>query len=294
MDKAGFCTAFKNTVDFAWREFAAQCPSRGDAADRCVAAAIIGYDLKHSTFDPGKCTKCPSESEADCPRQCALEAQRNESVQALQRGLPWTPGGDPAKCGACPSATSCASSCILPVVISPDAKLYHRDKFLHFWAEYQSVYNLNPFARFVHNYDQGLAAPGAYSFSIDDFYGNFGGPGSALLVDVGCTTTPAGCTTTLPNKEPFDPFKQYRAGLGTGWHHATVCGRRLRSAGDGAVRRRIERTDLVLGQRRAETGMRGATVRVHRRNPVCDIPAQGADVRRRRSLYGEDVFVPRG
>jgi hypothetical protein len=70
----------------------------------------------------------------------------------------------------------------------------------------------------VHNYDDGLAAPGAYSFSIDDFYGNFGGPGSTILIDVGDFQT-------MKNKEPFDPYKQYSVGFGTGWHHASVCGR---------------------------------------------------------------------
>ena len=221
VDKPGFCAQFKRTLDFVWKEFAPQCPARGDAADRCIAAAIIGYNLKDSKFDPAQCKNCPSDVPDACPRECALEAQRNESVQALMRGLPWTPSGNPAQCRTCPEATSCASSCILPVVASPDAKLYHRDKFLHFWADYKNVYNLNPFARFVHNYESGLAAPGAYSFSIDDFYGNFGGPGSTLIIDVGGIDT-------MPNKEPFDPFKQYHAGLGTGWSHASVCGRSYR------------------------------------------------------------------
>jgi hypothetical protein len=218
VDKKGFCTQFKKTLDFVWKQFAPQCPSRGDAADRCIAAAIIGYDLKNSTFDASKCKKCPNADENICPRSCGLEEQRNASVQALQRGLPWFPPGDPDKCGTCPSETSCANTCILPVVPSAKATVYQLDKFLHFWAPYKSIYNLNPFARFVHNYDQGLAAPGAYSFSIDDFYGNFGGPGSTLIIDIGSYAA-------MRNQEPFDPFKQYHAGVGTGWHHAKVCGR---------------------------------------------------------------------
>ena len=48
--------------------------------------------------------------------------------------------------------------------------------------------------------DTGFAAPGAYSFSIDDFYGNFGGRGSSLIIE-------AGGFSTMPNQEPFDPFK---------------------------------------------------------------------------------------
>ena len=70
-----------------------------------------------------------------------------------------------------------------------------------------------------------MPRPGAYSFSIDDFYGNFGGPGSTLIIDVGSDIQK---NSVLPNKEPFDPFKQYHAGLGTGWDHAKVCGRDYR------------------------------------------------------------------
>lgn len=218
-DQSYFCSSFKKTVDFLWKEFLPQCPKHGDAQDRCVTAAIIGYDLKNSTFDASLCLKCPNEDERICPRSCALEQQRNESVQALQRGVPWTPSADPIACAACPDSVACPTSCIVPTVPSAAAKLYHRDKFLHFSADYKSIYNLNPFARFVHNPDNGLHAPGAYSFSIDDFYGNFGGPGSTLLIDVGDIKS-------LPNQDPFDPFKQYVAGMGTGWDHATVCGQR--------------------------------------------------------------------
>jgi hypothetical protein len=71
--------------------------------------------------------------------------------------------------------------------------------------------------RFVHNLDDGLAAPGAYSFSIDDFYGNFGGPGTGLIIDVGGTGH-------LPNKNAYDPYTQYFAGWQF-WDHGTVCGR---------------------------------------------------------------------
>jgi hypothetical protein len=109
-----------------------------------------------------------------------------------------------------------------PPVYSLDAVLWHRDKFLHFWAPYASPYNLNPFARFVHANDpvtaEGLDAPGAYSFSIDDFYGNYGGPGSTLIINVGGTSA-------LINKAPYDPYTQYFVGVAPGWHSAQVCGR---------------------------------------------------------------------
>src|SRR5262249_19063926 len=108
----------------------------------------------------------------------------------------------------------------------PNAKLYHRDGFLHFWAPYVSqnpagaeIYNLNPFTHFVHD-ASGIDARGAYSFSIDDFYGNFGGFASTLIINVGGTTA-------LPDKEPFDPYKRYNVAWGNGWHHLDICGRRL-------------------------------------------------------------------
>lgn len=220
VDKQGFCSAYKNTVDYLWKEFAPQCPGRGVSADRCIVSSIIGYYVKDSKYNPAECKHCPNSDETICPRECALERMRNESTQAIQRDLPWTPSGDPKDCGACPSSdpNKCPSLCIQPETVSPNAKLYMNDKFLHFWADYTSAYNLNPYARFVHNESTGLAAPGAYSFSIDDFYGNFGGFASALNIDVGGNSN-------MQNKEPFDPYKQYHAGLGTGWHHAMVCGR---------------------------------------------------------------------
>jgi len=120
------------------------------------------------------------------------EGRLNGSVQAVQRSVPWgIPGsGEP---------------------------LYQGDKFLLYWAPYGSVFNVNPFARFVH-YE--ISAPGAYSFSIDDRYGNFGGRGSGLVINVGGSSL-------LDNKDPFDPYTQFRVGWGPGWDHAKVCGRTI-------------------------------------------------------------------
>ena len=224
LDKQGFCAAFKNTIDFIWNDFkTTQCTSLTDGTpqkNQCLVAAIIGYDKK-SGYDPNKCKKCPGDGPQDCPAICTEETQRNESVQALLRSLPWTPSGSPSLCTACPGP-NCPFACIFPKDNNPppDALVYHHDKFLHFWAPYQSPFNLNPFARFVHNHDVGLDAPGAYSFSIDDFYGNFGGAASKLIIEVGGTSH-------MPNPEPFDPYKQYRVSWGPGWHHATVCGRSI-------------------------------------------------------------------
>jgi len=227
LDAANFCSTFQRTVDFVWGQFLqkGKCQGlAGTALNECVVAGILGYDLKAA--DPAKCAKCPA---LPCPAECVTDIQLNESVQGLLRSVPWTPAGanfNSATCGKCPSAdpTACPIACVAPAVYAPDAVLWHRDKFLHFWAPYDSPYNLNPFARFVHVNDpgkvEGMDAPGAYSFSIDDFYGNYGGPGSTLIIDVGGTSQ-------LINKSAFDPYTQYFVGVAPGWASAEVCGRHI-------------------------------------------------------------------
>ncbi|WP_295441499.1 hypothetical protein [uncultured Thiodictyon sp.] len=226
IDQLGFCQAYQRTVDFVWPLFAGSCVTGDqDTQDRCTVAKIIGYDRK-SGYDPDKCVDCTAHPDPDhCPTTCVTEQIANESVQSLQRGLPWTPGGPSDRCSKCPStdAAQCPIDCVFPKEIAPDAMVYRGDKFLHFWANYDSIYNINPYAYFVHSPD-GLAAPGAYSFSIDDFYGNFGGLGSTLIIQ-------AGGYSTLPNQEPYDPFKQYSAGFGPGWDRVSVCGRVYRLPG---------------------------------------------------------------
>lgn len=119
----------------------------------------------------------------------------NQSVQAIQRSVPW---GNPAR----------------------REPQYSFDKFLLFWAPYNSIFNLNPYTRFVHNKTDGLDAPGAYSFSIDDRFGNYQDRASGFIVDVGGSAL-------LPNKEPFDPYQLYRVGYAGGWDHAIACGRHV-------------------------------------------------------------------
>jgi len=235
-DKVLFCEAFSRTVNFVYEEFKAKdktqvnpktgvldgCITQGLRAEEykhCLVSSIIGYNIQ-SGYDPTKCIVDPSNPSKPLPTSCGEEKQRNESVQALMRGLPYTGFGTQEKCAQCPSldgAKCPVDVCVMPSTPAPDAKVWHYDKFLHFWAKYESVYNLNPFTRFVHNVDEGLAAPGAYSFSIDDFYGNFGGPGTGMIIDVGGTAF-------LPNQNAYDPYTQYFAGWQF-WDHGTVCGR---------------------------------------------------------------------
>ena len=235
VDKAGFCNAFKRTLRFAWKAFTEQdaagakdCSALArspELFDQCIAATVIGYriDTTHAKDFATECKTCP---DAPCPASCTTEKQLNESVQALLRGVPWTSKGSPSECGpsVCPSldpAQCSPAKCVWTKTeqTAPDARLYHFDKFLHFWAPHDSVYNLTPYARVIHAND-GLAAPGAYSFSIDDFYGNFGGPGTNLIVDIGGVSK-------LPNPEPYDPYKQYHVTVGEGWDHMSLCGRRV-------------------------------------------------------------------
>jgi hypothetical protein len=77
------------------------------------------------------------------------------------------------------------------------------------------MFNLDPYARLIHAPDA-LSAPGAYAFSIDDFYGNFGGPGTNLIIQIGGVSR-------LPNPEPYDPYKQYHVSVSKGWHHMRLC-----------------------------------------------------------------------
>ena len=219
VDRAGFCAAFKRTADYVWSVFEPQCdPKRGASNATCIATNFIGYTLKASGYDPEACKgKCPGP---DCPHSCVVEKLRTESVQALQRGVPWSAYGDPALCGGCPSedASKCSAACVYPATFSPNATIYQNDGFLHFWPQYTGIYNLNPYARLIHDVDEGLASPGAYAFSIDDFYGNFGGRGSAMIVEVGGTSE-------MPNKDPFNPYERYDVAFGPGWDHVDVCGR---------------------------------------------------------------------
>jgi hypothetical protein len=263
-----FCKAFKRTVNFVWKEFERQntetklCDSgKGDNMDECIAALILGFQIntdekkrfENSCKPPGS-DPCPAGNCCpDCPPFCHKEKLLNESVQALMRGLPWTSNGPstgapagfdcgveacPANRGGDPSACD-PKQCIWvgPDKTSPNAKLYHFDGFLHFWPPYESEYNLNPYARVVHtpgsrtwvgNPPPGLNAPGAYSFSIDDFYGNFGGPGSTLVVAFGkptLNTVPN--DTRMPNPEPYDPYQQYFVNVGPGWLTIDLCGTKV-------------------------------------------------------------------
>ncbi len=180
-DKAGFCAAFKNSVVFAWNTF---------------------FNSKDQVDDKGKpipFTGCVNYTGV-ARDQCAVDlivafksqdkGVLNETVQALMRSVPYGAIG---------------------------ATRWSFDKFVLNWAPYNSVFNLFPYVRMVHNATDGVDAPGAYAFSIDDRFGNFQSRGSGFVIDVGGSTQ-------LLNRDPYDFWEQYRVAFAKGWNHATVCG----------------------------------------------------------------------
>ncbi len=118
--------------------------------------------------------------------------QQPQTVQAVLRNVPWGDG-------------------------KPTLQ-YQWDKFLHYWAPFDSIFNLNPFIPFIKAKMVGMRAKSGYSFSIDDQWGNYQDLASGAIIDIGGLSE-------LPNRESFDPYEQYRLSLPKGWNHATICGR---------------------------------------------------------------------
>lgn len=83
---------------------------------------------------------------------------------------------------------------------------YQFDPFLTFSAPYNSQFSVNPYTRLIHSPTDGVGAV-AYSFSIDDKYGNFRDASNGFVVD-------AGGVTALINQRPYDPYQQYRIAWG--------------------------------------------------------------------------------
>lgn len=120
-----------------------------------------------------------------------LSGKEPESVQAILRSVPYGKKGE--------------------------ALQYHFDKWLLFWAPYNSLFNLDPYTHLIHDDQDGVNAV-AYSFSIDDKYGNYREKASGFIVDVGGDSL-------LLNKQYYDPYEQYFINWAGGWNKATVCGR---------------------------------------------------------------------
>ncbi len=190
VDKKGFCQQYQATLQWVWTAYNA---FKYKDPNYCT---FKGGDGKTYQLDDTVCLMEHIIGYTQGPNG----GQLPESVQAILRGVPWNA---PAKD---------KEPQLLP--------LYQYDKWLLFWAPFDSPYNLNPFTRLIHNPDDGINAV-AYSFSIDDKYGNFRDEGIGLIINVGGNSL-------LPNKMMYDPYQQYFVTWADkSWDHATVCGRAL-------------------------------------------------------------------
>jgi hypothetical protein len=180
LDKQLFCSMFESTVRSVWNSFKdSPNMTNPDGTVTPGCVSFTGAAKDRCTVDSIVAFKSNDKG------------LLNEQVQSLLRNVPYG---------------------------TFNQTRWSFDKFILFWAPYLSPFNLFPYSRLVHNPGDGVDAPGAYSFSIDDKFGNFGGRGSGILVEVGGNTH-------LLNQDPYDLWEQFRVSFGSGWDHATVCGR---------------------------------------------------------------------
>ena len=181
-DPKAFCENFFTTVQWVWKTY------QGFQAKNPNYCKFVGGDGKAYQLDETVCLMEHIIGYTEGPNG----GQLPESVQAILRSVPW----------------------------NKNAPQYQYDKWLLFWAPFDSPYNLNPFARLIHDPVDGIDAV-AYSFSIDDKYGNFRDEGLGFIINVGGNSY-------LPNKTPYDPYQQYFVTwAGNSFDHATVGGRNI-------------------------------------------------------------------
>ena len=177
-DKQHFCARFQATVQAVWGHF---LTDQDDGFQAQPGPLLQGLRVPAGHARPTRTRPTPassSTSSATTPRSWAGELPGQ--VQALLRGVAYDP--------------------------QDGAPQYQFDPFLTFASPFASQFSLDPYTRLIHSPQDGVAAV-AYSFSIDDKYGNFRDASSGFVVD-------AGGTTALLNKQPFDPYQQYTAQLG--------------------------------------------------------------------------------
>ncbi len=185
VDQKGFCQDFQATVKWVWEIY------NGFKSNDPNYCKFVAGDGKAYEIDD---TVCLMEHILGY-KKGPDGGQLPESVQAILRGVPWNDekSGKP---------------------------LYQYNKWLLFWAPTDSAYNLNPFTRLIHNETDGINAV-AYSFSIDDKYGNFRDEGTGFIIN-------AGGDSYLSNKSMYDPYQQYFVTwAANNWDHATICGRNV-------------------------------------------------------------------
>lgn len=175
-NKQNFCNQFSATVNAVWTHFLTDSQD-GFQSNQAQFYADCG--LTNTNPDPDSINACIIQHIVGYNSK--IEGGKLPGqVQALLRGVAYDPtDGNPQ---------------------------YQYDPFLTFAAPYNSQFNLNPFTRLIHSKTDGIGAV-AYSFSIDDKYGNFRDASSGIIVD-------AGGTSALDNQQPYDPYQQYTVNWG--------------------------------------------------------------------------------
>lgn len=170
-DKQDFCTQFSATVNAVWTHFLTdKTDGFNDNKDHFYKAC----GLTNSTPDQNQTNACIIQHIVGYNSKIE-GGELPGQVQALLRGVAYN--------------------------AADGSKQYQYDPFLTFAAPYNSPFNLNPYTRLIHSTTDGVGAV-AYSFSIDDKYGNFRDASLGIIVD-------AGGTSALDNQQPYDPYQQY-------------------------------------------------------------------------------------
>jgi hypothetical protein len=195
-NKANFCNLFQQNAQAVWGNFYTAFQKNPSAfyKDCSLTDANPDTNLQNACVIQHIVGYNPNIGGDDLPPM----ADRTQRVQALLRSVAYEPNGNNQQ--------------------------YQFDPFLTFAAPYDSQFNLDPYTRLIHSTTGGVAAV-AYSFSIDDKYGNFRDAASGFIVD-------AGGTTALENQRPYDPYQQYKinwgyneagSGISNNWVSASVC-----------------------------------------------------------------------
>jgi hypothetical protein len=175
-DKQQFCVAFRTTARAVWDHFLND-PTDGFNANKDKFYAACG--LPNEGTDQNLTDACILQHIVGYNSD-VLGGQLPGEVQALLRGVAY-------------SAVD-------------GSQQFQFDPFLTFDTPFNSQFSLDPYTSLIHSTTVGVAAV-AYSFSIDDKYGNFRDASSGFIVD-------AGGTTVLDNKQPYDPYQQYTMNWG--------------------------------------------------------------------------------